>query len=115
MEGKQRMNYLTVHEVAALLRVSDLTVRRWVWAGKLPAIRVGRAVRIKQSDVQALSSNTQPAADMSRSRLRPGSPAALLDAARQSAMIVQPKDVEELERLIVEGCERPGETREIVA
>ena len=43
------MEYLTVNEVAARLRVSDLTVRRWIWAGKLPAIRVGRILRIRPS------------------------------------------------------------------
>jgi hypothetical protein len=41
-----------------------------------------------------------------------GTAAALLYAARQCAQIVQPGDVEELERLIEEGCERPGDIRQ---
>jgi hypothetical protein len=40
---------------------------------------------------------------------RRGTAAALLYAAQQCAQIVQPGDVEELERLIEEACERPGE------
>ena len=31
---------LTVHEVALLLRVSPLTIKRWGKRGKLPAIRI---------------------------------------------------------------------------
>jgi excisionase family DNA binding protein len=38
---------LTVDEVAAQLRVNPQTVRNWIDAGKLPAVRVGdRRVRI---------------------------------------------------------------------
>src|SRR5437870_371422 len=44
-----------------------------------------------------------------KQRPRRGTAAALLEVAKQCASIVQPGDVEELERLIEEGCERPGE------
>ena len=36
---------LTVREAAAMLRVSQVTLRRYVASGKLPAVRVGRNVR----------------------------------------------------------------------
>jgi excisionase family DNA binding protein len=42
---------LTRAEVAQYLRVSDRTVSRLIRAGKLPASRIGRAVRIRQSDL----------------------------------------------------------------
>ncbi len=43
--------YLTVSEVAALLRVSNMTVYRLVSSGALPAVRVGRSVRLRAEDV----------------------------------------------------------------
>ena len=43
--------FVTVGEVAALLRVSNMTVYRLVQAGRLPAVRVGRSYRIREDDV----------------------------------------------------------------
>jgi len=43
---------LTVEEVAQYLRVSIHTVREMIKAGKLPAVKVGKAYRIKQNDVE---------------------------------------------------------------
>jgi excisionase family DNA binding protein len=45
---------LTTEEVADLLRVHVNTIKIMVRAGKLPAVKVGRAWRIKRSDVLAL-------------------------------------------------------------
>jgi excisionase family DNA binding protein len=42
---------LTRAEVAQYLRVSDRTVSRLIRTEKLPASRIGRAVRIRQSDL----------------------------------------------------------------
>lgn len=42
---------LTVGEVAALMRVSNMTVYRLIKAGQLSAIRVGKNYRIRRSDV----------------------------------------------------------------
>lgn len=42
---------LTRTEVARYLRVSDRTVSRLVRKGQLPASRIGRTVRIRQSDL----------------------------------------------------------------
>ena len=42
---------LTRTEVAQYLRVSDRTVSRLIGTGQLPASRIGRAVRIRQSDL----------------------------------------------------------------
>jgi excisionase family DNA binding protein len=42
---------LTRSEVARYLRVSDRTVSRLIRKGQLPAARIGRAVRIRHSDL----------------------------------------------------------------
>src|SRR6201999_1548815 len=47
-------SYLTVAEVAATLKLNQQTVRNWIDAGTLPALRVGRRVRIKRSDFQRI-------------------------------------------------------------
>ena len=41
--------FLTVAEVAEMLKLNQQTVRNWLDAGKLPYVRVGRRVRIKRS------------------------------------------------------------------
>ena len=45
---------LTVAEVAAILKLNPQTVRNWIDQGSLPAVRVGRRVRIRREDFQAL-------------------------------------------------------------
>jgi excisionase family DNA binding protein len=45
-------SYLTVAEVAKTLKLNQQTVRNWIDQGSLPALRVGRRVRIKRSDFQ---------------------------------------------------------------
>jgi len=42
---------LTVKEVAALLRVSKMSVHRFIAKGSLPAVRVGGQFRIEPADV----------------------------------------------------------------
>lgn len=47
VEGQQaKIQLLTVAEVAALMRVSKMTVYRLVHNGELPAVRVGRSFRV---------------------------------------------------------------------
>jgi excisionase family DNA binding protein len=48
---------LTVGEVAATMRVSNMTVYRLIKSGQLPAIRVGKNYRIRESDVDAYLSD----------------------------------------------------------
>jgi excisionase family DNA binding protein len=45
--------FLTVGEVANVLRVSNMTVYRLINAGELPAVRVGRSFRLRESDLDA--------------------------------------------------------------
>lgn len=47
------VRFLTVAEVAEMMRVSTMTVYRLVHSGELPAIRFGRSYRIPESAVAA--------------------------------------------------------------
>ena len=45
------VRFLTVAEVAAIMRVSKMTVYRLVHSGELEAIRVGRSFRVPEQAV----------------------------------------------------------------
>lgn len=45
--------FYTITEVANLLRVSYLTVFRWIQAGKLTTYKVGKGYRIEISDLKS--------------------------------------------------------------
>jgi excisionase family DNA binding protein len=45
------MKFLTVAEVAELMRVSKMTVYRLVHSGELAAVRVGRSFRVPEQAV----------------------------------------------------------------
>ena len=45
--------FLTVHEVAELMRVSTMTIYRLIKAGELRAARVGRSYRLREIEVDA--------------------------------------------------------------
>ncbi len=45
------VTFLTVAEVASVMRVSKMTVYRLVHAGTLPAVRVGRSFRVPEQAV----------------------------------------------------------------
>jgi excisionase family DNA binding protein len=49
-----QMRFLTVQEVADLMRVSTMTVYRMVHSGDMPAIRFGRSFRIPENAVSHL-------------------------------------------------------------
>ncbi|HKR50906.1 MAG TPA: helix-turn-helix domain-containing protein [Pseudonocardiaceae bacterium] len=46
--GLSKVQFLTVAEVAAMMRVSKMTVYRLVHSGELPAVRVGRSFRVPE-------------------------------------------------------------------
>lgn len=50
--GNLEDTFLTVAEVAELLKLNQQTVRNWIDQGSLPALRVGRRVRIRRSDLE---------------------------------------------------------------
>ncbi|GAA3764538.1 excisionase family DNA binding protein [Spinactinospora alkalitolerans] len=47
----EEVRFLTVAEVATIMRVSKMTVYRMVHSGVLPAIRVGRSYRVPERAV----------------------------------------------------------------
>jgi excisionase family DNA binding protein len=49
-EGAQT-RFLTVGEVASILRVSSMTVYRLINSGELPAVRIGRSLRLRSEDL----------------------------------------------------------------
>ncbi len=51
------VRFLTVAEVAAIMRVSKMTVYRLVHAGELGAVRVGRSFRVPETAVHAYLKN----------------------------------------------------------
>ncbi|MEO6880059.1 MAG: helix-turn-helix domain-containing protein [Mycobacteriaceae bacterium] len=44
-------DFLTIAEVAEVMRVSKMTVYRLVHGGELPAVRVGRSFRVRSAAV----------------------------------------------------------------
>lgn len=57
------VRFVTVSEVAELMRVSRMTVYRMIHAGELPAIRFGRSFRVPESAVsQAIVTSTEDSA-----------------------------------------------------
>jgi excisionase family DNA binding protein len=51
--------FMTVAEIAAILKLNQQTVRNWIAQGSLPAVHVGRRVRVRRSDFEALLENSQ--------------------------------------------------------
>ncbi|MDQ2836318.1 MAG: helix-turn-helix domain-containing protein [Actinomycetota bacterium] len=51
-DGLREVRFLTVAEVASVMRVSKMTVYRMVHSGELPAVRVGRSFRVPEQAVQ---------------------------------------------------------------
>jgi excisionase family DNA binding protein len=46
-----QVQFLTVAEVATMMRVSKMTVYRLVHSGELPAVRVGKSFRVPEKAV----------------------------------------------------------------
>ncbi len=49
MDAQPSPRFMTVTEVANVMRVSKMTVYRLIHAGELPAIRVGKSFRVPQT------------------------------------------------------------------
>jgi len=52
---------VTVAEIAQILKLNQQTVRNWIQDGVLPATRVGRRVRVRWRDVEAMLKPAGPA------------------------------------------------------
>lgn len=78
-------DFLTVAEIAEMLRVNPQTVRNWLDRGELPGVRVGaRRVRVRRRDLDAfLATETAPSttAAPANVELTISEPTATIDAA----------------------------------
>jgi excisionase family DNA binding protein len=68
------MELLTVEDTAQMLRVSEVTVRRFIANGKLPAVKVGKWVRVRREAVEQLAQPVEPQAVKSKRASRAGRP-----------------------------------------
>lgn len=53
MSNARLPTLFTLDEVVSYLKVGKSTVRRWIQKGKLPSVKVGGRVRIKEDDLTA--------------------------------------------------------------
>lgn len=58
LEGTAR-EILTVEQAAAYLQIHKVTVYKYIRAGVLPAVKLGKVYRIFRKDVEALSATLQ--------------------------------------------------------
>ena len=54
------MEYMTVQEAAHLLKVAPITIRRYITQGRLRAVKVGKAVRVKREALDELPQLIDP-------------------------------------------------------
>ena len=81
---------LTVPEAATVLKVSPVTVSRWLRQGRLPAYRLGpRAVRIRRADLAAVFSPARERAASTATVAEPTSDPAL-GPPEGAAMVAPP-------------------------
>ena len=70
MDGRELDDeYLTVKEIADRLKLNQQTLRNWIDDGKLPAVRIGRRVRVRRVDLdrvlaQGVTVEIEPQASM---------------------------------------------------
>lgn len=60
--------FLTMEQVLGYLKVTSRTIRRLIKVGDLPAVRLGRQWRFRQSDLDAWLNRQQPNFDGSTDR-----------------------------------------------
>lgn len=94
---------LTVAEVAARLKCHPHTVRRWIWAHKLSAVKVGDLVRVPSQEVERLMTEGLAKAPKPVS----GDARGLIAFIQRNRKSVDHSAVEELERRMAEGEQEP--------
>jgi len=102
---------LSVDEVASRLKCHPHTVRRWVWGGKLAAVKVGDLIRIPVEELEKFiqpASKSKVAGRQARPASRKKGIRALLETMRKLRRSVKSTYVEEMERRMAE-AEQPAE------
>ena len=59
-------DFMTVAEIAAILKLNQQTIRNWIDEGKLPALHIGRRVRVRRADFDALIEDSSSGQKQSR-------------------------------------------------
>jgi excisionase family DNA binding protein len=44
-------NMLNIKEVGVALNVSEITIRRWLLSGKIQHMKIGRTIRVAESEI----------------------------------------------------------------
>jgi excisionase family DNA binding protein len=79
-------DFMTVAEVAALLRVHPVTVRRRIRCGRLPAVRIGRSIRVPAGALDRLDRADGTATPPTRVSVPPPREATPEELARRRAL-----------------------------
>jgi excisionase family DNA binding protein len=87
-EHKLDDEYLTVREVAEHLKLNQQTVRNWIDAGTLPAVRIGRRVRVRRVDLERVLA--QDTSGSVRPEPSPVASDTLVEAREQLAQALAP-------------------------
>ncbi len=57
---------LKISECAERVGVDPMTIRRWVWTGLLPSVKLGKTVRIDEADLDRFIESSRTAASAAR-------------------------------------------------
>jgi excisionase family DNA binding protein len=58
---------LTVKEAAQRLACTEAAIRKWLYQRRLPAVKMGRLVRLRETDLEAaIAKGVRPRVDASR-------------------------------------------------
>jgi excisionase family DNA binding protein len=74
------MEFYTVAETARLLRVSPITIRRYIASGELEAVRVGRGVRVHREAIERFVRPMELAAASARAAPEESEPLTIAEA-----------------------------------
>ena len=112
MPTSQPGDLMTVREAASLLKISPVTIKRWLKQGRLRAYHVGpRAVRIKHEDIEALLMPTTGASAHAEYKEVP----AMLSPAHEHAQPRQPQAGERARRQQLVATIRARRTQRVIA
>ena len=105
---------LTVYEAAQRLKCHPHTVRRWIWSGRLGAVKVGDLVRVPEPElakvVAPVTNETQTQTRTRPTRKhKPRGAAGLLASMKrwEKSKVLKREDFELFERLMAEGEQPP--------
>ena len=101
---------LTVAEVASRLKCHPHTIRRWIWAGRLRAVKIGSMTRVPEEEVERLVKPTSDKSLELDSEMPRKGPIALLETMRALREEVEEGDRIEFGSHSLEVIHTPGHT-----